>query len=209
MKKKSFRKNKGILALSLALGLVAVTSSAFAAYVITGGTLTNGEAPTPEIEVVNKVIDVTVTPTGDPLAFYPAAGTNGNLTVDEKTPGNLDLDVKLTATTNNIDNLKGKTYTVTLALGDKTEGTASNIANFLVAPAVKEVKGETFVAVAGSENTFESTATMDPFTWGTEFDNKSPLEWATDKTPDVIEAKLTAFNNALKAAKITITLGEK
>ena len=104
-------KNKKIvLASTIVLGIAAITSSALAAYIITGGA-TEGTADVNPSEVVieNKVVDLKVGAVSEELLFQPTTSvTEGAITTSGN--GNLTVAIPLTVKAKDQQSIPDRVY---------------------------------------------------------------------------------------------------
>ena len=134
-------KNKKIvLASTIVLGIAAITSSALAAYIITGGA-TEGSAdvkkPT-EIDVTNNIVDLVVGEVNGELLFYPEATISGNY-VTSNVKGNLTITLPLSIEAGSKNLINGKN--IKLSVTEKETGTLVDAGerNYVTVPADKVI----------------------------------------------------------------------
>ena len=134
------RKNKKVvLASAIVLGITAITSSALAAYIITGGDLTGeGKVTNIPVQVDNQVADLQDPVVNGSLKFYPAEQITGGKYVNTKEEdiGSLSITVDLTVKASKKSAIKDMTVTITAANTDAiTEG-------FILLPATMKNKNQ-------------------------------------------------------------------
>ena len=171
-------KNKKIvLASTIVLGIAAITSSALAAYIITGGA-TKGTAdvqePT-EIDVKNNIVDLQVGEVSGELLFYPEAIiSDKDVTSDVK--GNLTITLPLSIEAGSEALINGKTIKLTVT--EKGSGTLVS-GNYVTVPLAKDIAGSTLTD-EDSNNIYETTATL-KWGWGTTFGSKDPATYCNEQ----------------------------
>ena len=171
-------KNKKIvLASTIVLGIAAITSSALAAYIITGGA-TKGTAdvqePT-EIDVKNNIVDLQVGEVSGELLFYPEAIiSDKDVTSDVK--GNLTITLPLSIEAGSEALINGKTIKLTVT--EKGSGTLVS-GNYVTVPLAQDIAGSTLTD-EDSNNIYETTATL-KWGWGTTFGSKDPATYCNEQ----------------------------
>lgn len=171
-------KNKKIvLASTIVLGIAAITSSALAAYIITGGA-TNGTAdvnePT-EIEIKNNIVDLEVGIVSGELLFYPEEIISGkDVTSDVK--GKLTIELPLSIEAGSRELMNGKNIKLTVT--EKESGTLVS-GNYVTVPVAQEIAGSTLTD-DDSDNVYEKTATL-KWGWGTAFGGDDPATHCNDE----------------------------
>ena len=199
-------KNKKIvLASTIVLGIAAITSSALAAYIITGGA-TEGTADVNPSEVVieNKVVDLKVGAVSEELLFQPTTQvTEGAIT----TSGNGNLTVAIPLTVKAKDQQSIPNYNVTVA---QEGGDVTSPKNYIDLPETTTVTKDNFT----SENAETGFTYNLPLTWswGSAFGGIDPAAFynpkIVDKTVDVNDAlaALNAFAEAVNTTTFVVTI---
>lgn len=200
-------KNKKIvLASTIVLGIAAITSSALAAYIITGGA-TEGTADVKPSTVVidNKVVDLTVGTVSGTLLFEPDEPvTEGAITTDGD--GNLTISIPLTVKAKDQQSIPNYNVAVTQEGGDVTS------ANYIVLPGAATVTSEDFT----SENAETGFTYNLPLTWswGSAFGGTDPAAFYNPKIEDTKDdvdvndalTALNAFAAAVNATTFVVTI---
>ena len=194
-------KNKKIvLASTIVLGIAAITSSALAAYIITGGK-TEGTANVNPSEVIieNKVVDLTVGKVSGELLFQPttpviegAITTSGN--------GNLTITIPLTVKAKDNDSIPDYKVAVT------EEGGNAAASNYIGLPDATTVTSEDFTS-GNAETGFTHNLPL-TWSWGSVFEGKDPAAFYNPKIEDTeddvdVNDALTALNEFAKAVNAT------
>lgn len=179
-------KNKKIvLASTIVLGIAAITSSALAAYIITGGA-TEGTADVKKptgIEVTNNIVDLKVGEVSGELLFYPETTiSDKDVTSDEK--GNLTITLPLSIEAGSEDLINGKTIKLTVT--EKEGGTLVS-ENYVTVPLAQDIAGSSLTDNDG-DNIYEKTATLK---WGrgTTFGSDDPATYCND---EIAGSRMTA-----------------
>ena len=194
-------KNKKIvLASTIVLGIAAITSSALAAYIITGGA-TKGTAdvdPSP-VEIDNKVVDLKVGVVSGTLLFEPdepvkegAITTNGD--------GNLSITIPLTVKAKDKESIPNYSVAVTQEGGNVTT------AGYIVLPEETTVTKENF-STGAAETGFTYNLPL-TWSWGSTFEGKDPAAFYNSKIVDTkddfdVNDALTALNEFAEAVNAT------
>ena len=173
-------KNKKIvLASTIVLGIAAITSSALAAYIITGGA-TEGTAdvkkPT-EIDVTNNIVDLEVGEVSGELLFYPET-TISDKDVTSDVKGNLTITLSLSIEAGSKNLMNGKN--IKLSVTEKEGGTLVS-GNYVTVPVAEDIAGSSLTDNDG-DNIYETTATL-KWGWGTKFgiDGDDPATYCNDE----------------------------
>ena len=172
-------KNKKIvLASTIVLGIAAITSSALAAYIITGGETqrsTDVKKPT-EIEVTNNIVDLQVGDISDQLLlFYPEATiSDGIVTSDVK--GNLTIELPLSIEAGSKALMTGKTIEFTVT--EKADGTLVS-GGYVTVPTAQDIAGSSLTDDDG-DNIYKTTATL-KWGWGAKFGGDDPATHCNDE----------------------------
>ena len=206
---KLFKNKKVVLASAIVLGVAAVTSSALAAYIITGGTKKGTGTIDPSlVEVENNVLNLTVGPITDELIFRPAEEVATG-TITSEGGGKLSVTIPLILTA---DEKKLSTLQFTIQVTEENTGTKASdpTENFVTLPQ----NGATFTKTA-TDLGFGS-ADLDgelelAWGWGTKFDNTDPCSYynegagADDDIGDIVTT-MKAFETAVNGATFKVTI---
>ena len=174
-------KNKKIvLASTIVLGIAAITSSALAAYIITGGA-TEGTADVKKptgIEVTNNIVDLKVGEVSGQLLFYPEE-TISDEDVTSDVEGNLTITLSLSIEAGSKTLMNGKN--IKLSVTEKEKGTLVDAGdrNYVTVPADQVIEGSSLTDDDGN-NIYETTATL-KWGWGTTFGSKDPATYCNDE----------------------------
>ena len=174
-------KNKKIvLASTIVLGIAAITSSALAAYIITGGATegtANVKKPT-EIDVTNNIVDLEVGEVSGELLFYPET-TISDKDVTSDVKGNLTITLSLSIEAGSKNLMNGKN--IKLSVTEKEKGTLVDAGdrNYVTVPADQVIEGSSLTDDDGN-NIYETTATL-KWGWGTTFGSKDPATYCNDE----------------------------
>ncbi len=174
-------KNKKIvLASTIVLGIAAITSSALAAYIITGGA-TEGTADVKKptgIEVTNNIVDLKVGEVSGELLFYPETIISDK-DVTSTEVGKLTIELPLSIEAGSQDLKNGKN--IKLSVTEKENGTLVDAGerNYVTVPADQVIKGSSLTDNNG-DNIYETTATL-KWGWGTTFGSKDPATYCNEQ----------------------------
>lgn len=194
-------KNKKIvLASTIVLGIAAITSSALAAYIITGGNA-KGEANVKPstVQIDNKVVDLTVGAVSRTLLFQPTTPvTEGAITTSGN--GNLTISVLLTVKAKDKESIPNYDVTVTEKGGSVTS------ANYIGLPDATTVTSEDFTFV-NAETGFTYNLPL-TWSWGSAFGGTNPAAFYNPKIVDTeddvdVNDALTALNEFAEAVNAT------
>lgn len=162
-------KNKKIvLASTIVLGIAAITSSALAAYIITGGVNERtGEANTTTVDINNKVTNLTIETTDKTLNFASPKVETGRVQ-DDGLSGEQDLHVEfgLKMEASARDNIPTLNVKITPSPVDP--------GNYLKVPEVSAITKDAWND--NSDGTFSYTLSLD-WKFGTAFGGMSPTEY--------------------------------
>ena len=200
-------KNKKIvLASTIVLGIAAITSSALAAYIITGGNA-KGEANVKPSTVVinNKVVDLTVGAVSGTLLFEPddPVGT-GAITTDGD--GNRTVTIPLTVKAKDKQSIPNYKVAVTQKGGNVTT------AGYIVLPEETTVTKENF-STGDTETGFTYNLSL-TWSWGSAFGGVDPAAFYNPKIGDQeggvkvtdVLATLNKFAEAVNATTFVVTI---
>ena len=200
-------KNKKIvLASTIVLGIAAITSSALAAYIITGGNA-EGEANVKPSTVVidNRVVDLTVGAVSGTLLFEPDEPvTEGAITTDGD--GNLTISIPLTVKAKDQQSIPDYNVAVTQKGGDVTS------ANYIVLPGATTITSEDFTS-GNPETGFTYNLPL-TWSWGEAFGGTDPAAFYNPKIDDQegnvkvtdVLATLNEFAEAVNATTFVVTI---
>ena len=171
-------KNKKIvLASTIVLGIAAITSSALAAYIITGGA-TEGTADVKKptgIDVTNNIVDLKVGEVSDQLLFYPEAIISDK-DVTSTEVGNLTITLPLSIEAGSKGLINGKTIKLTVT---EKEGGKLVSENYVTLPDAQDIAGSSLTD-EDSDNIYETTATL-KWGWGAKFGGDDPATHCNDE----------------------------
>ena len=198
-------KNKKIvLASTIVLGIAAITSSALAAYIVTGGA-TKGTAdvdPNP-VEIDNKVVDLKVGAVSGTLLFEPDEPVDeGAITTDGD--GNLTISILLTVKAKDKESIPNYNVAVTEKVGNVTT------AGYIVLPKETTVTKENFT-FENAETGFTYNLPL-TWSWGSAFGGIDPAAFYNpkikDETANVTDvlSKLNEFAAAVNATTFVVTI---
>lgn len=202
---KLFKNKKVVLASAIVLGVAAVTSSALAAYIITGGTKKGtGTIDPSEVVVENNVLNLTVGTITDELIFRPENKVSSGVVTSEG-GGKLTVNVPLTLTFNDaeLDSLQ-----FTIQVTEENSGTKASVAGYIGLPEGGAEFTKTATELGFGEGDEDGTLAL-TWTWGTEFDEKDPCAFYNDNhesDSNVIVTEMEAFETAINGATFTVTI---
>lgn len=205
---KLFKNKKVVLASAIFLGVAAVTSSALAAYIITGGNKEGkGTIDPSPVEVENKVLDLTVGPITDELIFRPAEEVAKG-TITSEGGGNLSVTIPLILTAD-----ENKLSTLQFTIQVTEENTGATKASDAT---------ENFVTLPEDGAPFTKTATQLGFAsgdlngelelvwgWGSKFGSEDPCAFYNDGHESdfgTIVSEMKAFETAVNGATFKVTI---
>ena len=201
-------KNKKIvLASTIVLGIAAITSSALAAYIITGGNA-EGEANVKPSTVVidNRVVDLTVGAVSGTLLFEPDDPvTGGAITTDGE--GNRTVTIPLTVKAKDQKSIPDYNVAVTQKGGDVTSPI-----NYIGLPETTTVTKDNFTS-GNAETGFIYNLPL-TWSWGEAFGGTDPANFYNPKIGDQegdvkvtdVLATLNAFAAAVNATTFVVTI---
>lgn len=207
---KLFKNKKVVLASAIVLGVAAVTSSALAAYIITGGIKerTGTIDPSP-VEVDNKVLDLTVGPITDELIFRPVEEVaTGTITSEGGGKLSVTIPLILTADEKKLSTLQFTIQVTEENTGDKKASDATE--NFVTLPedGAQFTKTATDLGFGSADLDGELELAWG---WGTKFDNTDPCSYynegagADDDIGDIVTT-MKAFETAVNGATFKVTI---
>lgn len=204
---KLFKNKKVVLASAIVLGVAAVTSSALAAYIITGGDKEDtGTIDPSEVIVDNKVLDLTVGPITDELIFRPADEVT-NKTVTSEGGGNLSVTVPLTLTA---DENKLSTLKFTIKVTEENSGTKASdpTENFVTLPEDGAQFTKTAAELGFASGDLNGALELE-WGWGSKFGSKDPCAFYNDgheSNLQTIVSEMKAFETAVNGATFKVTI---
>lgn len=204
---KILKNQKFVLTAAILLGVAAVSSSAVAAYVITGGNQ-NGSADLDPSEIVidNKTANLEITETDVSLLFQPeTAVSSGRL----QTTGNGDLTAVLTLTFDSQTKEVIPDLDVTIETEDGVNDAVTK--GYIVNPQDVSLTSENFEGSAGNW-----TYTLNlKWSWGAKFGEKDPCTYyneggaGSEIGNSAMNNELTAFKTAVASTTFTVNIAPK
>ena len=206
---KLFKNKKVVLASAIVLGVAAVTSSALAAYIITGGTVEQNKTVNPtDVTVTNKVVNLTVGEQSEELKFMPETVISGErrLTTEAGDEGNLEISFLLTMDATNKEYIPDLKVTVT------PDGTAVED-GYVTLPPTDGVINVNHSLFEGTSGPFTCTLTL-TWGWGEAFNSKDPCEYYNnDEKGKLVPIKdvgtqMEAFRDSINATSFNVAITE-
>lgn len=203
---KILKNQKFVLTAAILLGVAAVSSSAVAAYVITGGNQSGSADLDPsEIVINNKTANLEITETDVSLLFQPeTAVSSGRLQTTE----NGDLTAVLTLTFDSQTQDVIPDLDVTIETEDGTNDAVTK--GYIVNPQDVSLTSENFEGSAGNW-----TYTLNlKWSWGAEFGGDDPCTYYNTGDGSATEdatmlAELEAFKTAVANTTFTVSIAPK
>ena len=202
---KILKNKKVVLASAIILGISAITSSALAAYIITGGTRnTNQDVVPSEVEIKNKTVTLRASlDENEVLLFEPKTPYSGPGILHSDGTGDMNVILNLSVEAENKDALGVTTVSVKEERKSADGGTTSSVGNYIVLPKEQTVQPDSF---KGTTGTFTATVTL-TWTWGSEFGKSDPCAYfAEEDDVETIETKMNAFATAVNGSKFVIEI---
>lgn len=203
---KILKNQKFVLTAAILLGVAAVSSSAVAAYVITGGKQSGSADLDPsEIVIENKTANLDVTETDTTLLFQPeSAVSTGKL----QSTGNGDLTAVLTLTFDSQTQAVIPDLDVTVETQDGSNDAVTK--GYIVNPEKVSLTSEHFEGTPGS---WTKTLTL-TWSWGAQFGNTDPCTYyntgaGSSKDNTTMESELNAFKTAVASTTFTVNIAPK
>lgn len=204
---KILKNQKFVLTAAILLGVAAVSSSAVAAYVITGGNQSGSADLDPsEIVIDNKTANLEITETDVSLLFQPeTAVSSGRLQTTE----NGDLTAVLTLTFDSQTQEVIPDLDVTIETEDGINDAVTK--GYIVNPQDVSLTSEKFKGSAGNW-----TYTLNlKWSWGTKFGEKDPCTYyntggaGSGIDNSTMNNELTAFKTAVASTTFTVNIAPK
>lgn len=223
---KLFKNKKVVLASAIILGVSAITSSALAAYIITGGNRTGkGTVNHTPIEITNNVVNLQTPVIEEELLLYPTTTvTDGVLKSDAV--GNLDVIMKLTLEVGSESTLIPD-LVATISFGSGNTSLVDD--GYIILPgtynetdktSTVEIASSGFNKTSGSSSNGLLLYTQDvtlTWNWGEAFGNTDPCEYFneggegySEDNYGTVSSKMADFEVAVKAVtSFNISISEK
>ena len=206
---KLFKNKKVVLASAIVLGVAAVTSSALAAYIITGGTVEGNKTVDPtEVTVTNKVVNLTVGDQSEALKFMPETVISGERLITEAGDiGNLEISFLLTMDARDKEYIPDLKVTVTKSAGTAVED------GYVTLPNTNGVINIDHNLFGGTSGSFTYTLTLS-WGWGEAFNSKDPCEYYNkDEEGKQVPIKdvgnqMEDFRDAINATTFNVAINE-
>ena len=202
---KILKNKKVVLASAIILGISAITSSALAAYIITGGTRnTNQDVVPSEVEIKNKTVTLSASlDENEVLLFEPTTPYSGPGILHSDGTGDMNVTLNLSVEAENKDALGVTTVSVKEERKSADGGTTSSAGNYIVLPTEQTVYLDSF---KGTTGTFTASVKL-TWTWGSEFEKSDPCAYfAEEDDVETIETKMNAFAAAVNGSKFVIEI---
>ena len=203
---KILKNQKFVLTAAILLGVAAVSSSAVAAYVITGGQQSGSADLDPsDIDIVNNTANLEVNAKDSTLLFQPeTAVSSGRL----QSTGNGDLTAVITLTFDSETKEVIPALDVTIEAKNGTDDAVTK--GYIVNP---ENVSLTYSDFTGSEGSWTHDVTL-TWKWGTEFENTDPCTYYNTGDGSATEdatmlSELEAFKTAVAATTFTVNIAPK
>lgn len=200
---KILKNQKFVLTAAILLGVAAVSSSAVAAYVITGGQQSGSANLDPsDIDIVNNTANLEVSATDDTLLFQPLAPvSSGRL----QSTGNGDLTAVITLTFDSNTQAVIPALDVTVAAKNGTDDAVTK--GYIVNPKNVSLTYDDF---EGSEGSWTYDLTLE-WSWGAEFGNTDPCAYYNSGAGSATEeatmlAELEDFKTAVANTTFTVSI---
>lgn len=203
---KILKNQKFVLTAAILLGVAAVSSSAVAAYVITGGTQSGSANLDPsDIDIVNNTANLDVIAKDSTLKFQPLTPvSSGRL----QSTDNGDLTAVITLTFDSKTQAVIPALDVTIQAKNGTEDAVTK--GYIVNP---ENVSLTYNDFTGSEGSWTYDLTLN-WSWGAEFGNTDPCTYynsgdGSATEDDTMLAELEAFKTAVANTTFTVSIAPK
>lgn len=210
---KLFKNKKVVLASAIILGVSAITSSALAAYIITGGNRTVTKTVTPEgIDIDNRVVTLSAELTESTLNFEPVHAEGFDHGYVKCDGGDLSVTVNLEVVASKFDALGVTMLTVT----DNSDASSKEYIVNPEATVLAATKGDTgqnyWTVKSTNSETNETTYTCSVvLTWtrGSFFGNSTDgpcAHYKEEKNSSKIVTEMEAFEKSIESTIFTITI---
>lgn len=203
---KILKNQKFVLTAAILLGVAAVSSSAVAAYVITGGQQSGSANLDPsDIEIVNNTANLEVSAKDSTLLFQPeTAVSSGRL----QSTGNGDLTAVITLTFDSETKEVIPALDVTIQAKNGTDDAVTK--GYIVNPGNVSL---TYSDFTGSEGSWTHDVTL-TWKWGAEFRNTDPCTYYNTGDGSATEdatmlTELEAFKTAVANTTFTVSIAPK
>ena len=203
---KILKNQKFVLTAAILLGVAAVSSSAVAAYVITGGQQSGSANLDPsDIDIVNNTANLKVEATDNTLKFQPLAPvSSGRL----QSTDNGDLTAVITLTFDSKTQAVIPALDVTIVAKNGTDDAVTK--GYIVNPDNVSLTSADFEGDTGS---WKHTLTL-TWKWGAEFGNTDPCTYYNTGEGSATEnatmlAELEDFKTAVAATTFTVNIAPK
>lgn len=203
---KILKNQKFVLTAAILLGVAAVSSSAVAAYVITGGQQSGSADLDPsDIEIVNNTANLKVSAKDSTLLFQPeTAVSSGRL----QSTGNGDLTAVITLTFDSNTQTVIPALDVTIQAKNGTDDAVTK--GYIVNP---ENVSLTYSNFTGSEGSWTHDLNL-TWEWGDKFGNTDPCTYyntgaGTATDDDTMDTELEAFKTAVANTTFTVSITPK
>lgn len=203
---KILKNQKFVLTAAILLGVAAVSSSAVAAYVITGGEQSGSANLDPsDIEIVNNTANLEVSAKDSTLLFQPeTAVSSGRL----QSTGNGDLTAVITLTFDSNTQTVIPALDVTIQAKNGTDDAVTK--GYIVNP---ENRSLTYKDFTGGEGNWTYDLTLE-WSWGAEFGNTDPCTYynsgaGTATDDDTMDTELEDFKTAVANTTFTVSIAPK
>lgn len=204
---KILKNQKFVLTAAILLGVAAVSSSAVAAYVITGGQQSGSATLDPtDIDIVNNTANLKVEAKDKTLLFQPlTAVSSGRL----QSTGNGDLTAVITLTFDSKTQAVIPALDVTIEAKNGTDDAVKK--GYIVNP---ENVSLTYNDFTGSEGSWTYDLTLN-WSWGEKFGNTDPCAYynigGAGQSIDnsTMNSELEAFKTAVAATTFTVNIAPK
>ena len=203
---KILKNQKFVLTAAILLGVAAVSSSAVAAYVITGGQQSGSANLDPsDIEIVNNTANLEVSAKDSTLLFQPeTAVSSGRL----QSTGNGDLTAVITLTFDSETKEVIPALDVTIQAKNGTDDAVTK--GYIVNPGNVSL---TYSDFTGSEGSWTHDVTL-TWEWGAKFENTDPCTYYNTGDGSATEdatmlTELEAFKTAVANTTFTVNIAPK
>ncbi len=203
---KILKNQKFVLTAAIILGVAAVSSSAVAAYVITGGQQSGSANLDPtDIGIVNNTANLEVSATDDTLLFQPLeAVSSGRL----QSTGSGDLTAVITLTFDSDTKDVIPALDVTIVAKNGTDDAVTK--GYIVNPKNVSLTSDNF---EGTAKNWTHTLTLN-WTWGAKFGKTDPCAYYNTGAGRETEgatmlAELEDFKTAVAATTFTVNIAPK